>query len=183
VQRSNADGPNYSIFLANARPLLMPGQRVGHLVTSRLERYRPETEQWLAKHGIEYGKLWMIDLPSAAERRRRKAHASFKAEVYAKVDAQLFVESEERQAIEIAHLSGKPVLSIETQTVILPNGHLGARERARRRAVRLRERLSSQQRGTRRLVKRRLHALLGEQRVRKLQACWRSKGKADAVCP
>lgn len=164
----NDDGPNYTRFLANARPLMVPGRRVAHLVTSRLERYRPETEAWLAARGIEYGKLWMLDVPTAAERRRRGAHGAFKAQVYANVDAQLFVESEERQAIEIARLSGKPVLSIESHTVIQPDAHLEHAERLRRRAARLRERMSSERHGWRRAAKRALRRILGQRRTESL---------------
>ncbi|WP_206430506.1 phosphoribosyltransferase family protein [Sphingomonas sp. ABOLG] len=162
----NDDGPNYVEFLTNARPLMVPGRRVAHLVTSRLERYRPETEAWLAARGIEYGKLWMLDVPTAEERRRRGAHGAFKAQVYAGLDAQLFIESEERQAIEIARLSGKPVLSIESHTVIQPDAHLEHAERLRRRASRLRERMSSERHGWRRVAKRVLNRVFGRENVR-----------------
>lgn len=117
----NDDGPRYETFLREARPFLRPTQTVGHLVTSRLEKHRAATEAWLAEAGVSYGKLWMLDLPSAAERRRQGAHGQFKAKVYASLDATLFIESEERQAVEIARLSRKPVLSIETQTILYPD--------------------------------------------------------------
>lgn len=161
----NDDGANYVNFLANARPLMVPGRRVAHLVTSRLERYRPETEAWLAARGIEYGKLWMLDLPTAEERRRLGAHGAFKAQVFASLDAQLFIESEERQAIEIARLSGKPVLSIESHTVIQPDDYVKHAERLRARASRLRERMSSERHGWRRRVKRVLNSVLGRQNL------------------
>lgn len=117
----NDDGERYIAFLNDARPLMTPTHRLGHLVTSRLERYRSQTEAWLATQGIEYDKLWMLDLPTAEARRRAGLHGRFKAEVYRSLDAELFIESEERQAIEIARLSGKPVLSIESQSVIDPS--------------------------------------------------------------
>lgn len=117
----NDDGERYVAFLSEARPYLRPTRKIGHLVTSRLERYRAETEAWLAAHGVEYGKLWMLDLPSAEERRRQKAHAAFKARVYRDTGALLFIESEPRQAREIARDSGKPVLCIETQDIVLPD--------------------------------------------------------------
>lgn len=121
LDEENDDGERYRAFLTSARAFLRPSRKVGHLVTSRLEKYRPETEAWLAAEGIEYGKLWMLDLPDAAARRRAGAHGSFKAGVYSSLpDAALFIESEERQAVEIARKSGKPVLSIESQTMIYP---------------------------------------------------------------
>lgn len=166
----NDDGPGYAAFLEKTRPFLVPGRPIGHLVTSRLERYRPATEAWLAAQGIEYGKLWMLDVPTAAERRRLNAHGAFKADVYRGLpDATLFVESEERQAIEIARLSGKPVLSIETQSLIYPDRHLEYRERLKRQAVRLRERMSSERRGWRRLVSRLVKRGLGEDGAARLR--------------
>lgn len=120
VHGDNDDGERYVAFLSEARPYLRPTRKLGHLVTSRLERYRPQTEAWLAANGIEYGKLWMLDLPSAEERRRLKAHAKFKAKVYRDTGALLFIESEPRQARDIARDSGKPVLCIETQDIVMP---------------------------------------------------------------
>ncbi|WP_217989615.1 phosphoribosyltransferase family protein [Sphingomonas lenta] len=172
----NDDGSKYAAFLSSARPLFLPGRRVAHLVTSRLERYRPETEAWLAANEISYGKLWMLNAPTAEERRRLNAHGAFKAEVYRHVDAQLFVESEDRQAVEIARLSGKPVLSIETQSLVLPETHLNHSERMRRRAIRLREQSSSERRGWRRSLKRAIRRLLGDNIANKLRRTrWRAK--------
>ena len=128
----NDDGPLYSLFLGNARPLYTPGFRIGHLVTSRLEKYRAETERWLEMRGIQYDKLWMLDLPNAEERRRRGAHGQFKAQIYAQLETDLFIESEDAQAMEIARLSGKPVLSIETQSIVYPDNLLDHAARRRR---------------------------------------------------
>lgn len=169
----NDDGVNYKAFLGTARPLLVPGKRIGHLVTSRLERYRSETEAWLQAQGIEYGELWMLDVPTAQERRRLGAHGAFKARIYSSVNADIFVESEERQAIEIARLSGKPVLSIESQSIIQPDRHLEYSERLRRRSLRLRERVSSERMGWRRVTKRVLQRLMGAARANDLQAIMR----------
>ena len=108
----NDDGEKYRQFILNARPLFVPNDKVKALVTSRLEKYRPETERWLAENGVKYEKLYM---PSREERIRRGAHASFKAEIYKKLkDAHLFIESNPLQAAEIRRLSGKPVICTET---------------------------------------------------------------------
>ena len=116
----NDDGLLYRDFLRDAEPLLLPSHAVAHLVTNRLEKYRPETEAWLARHGVVYGRLTMLDLPDAQTRRRLGCHAASKARVYRETGAELFIESEAGQAREIATLSGKPVLCIETQSVFLP---------------------------------------------------------------
>lgn len=111
----NDDGEKYRQFILNARPLFVPNDKVKALVTSRLEKYRPETERWLAENGVKYEKLYMLDLPSREERIRRGAHASFKAGIYKKLkDAHLFIESNPQQAAEIRRLSGKPVICTET---------------------------------------------------------------------
>lgn len=136
TEEENDDGPLYSLFLGNARPLYMPGFRIGHLVTSRLEKYRAETERWLEMRGIEYDKLWMLDLPNAEERRRQGAHGRFKAQIYAQLEADLFIESEDAQAMEIARLSGKAVLSIEAQSLVYPDNLLNHAARRRRHALR-----------------------------------------------
>jgi len=117
----NDDGERYLAFLSSARPYLRPTRKLGHLVTSRLERYRPQTEDWLAANHIQYEKLWMLDLASAEERRKQKAHAPFKAKIYRETGALLFIESEPWQAREIARDSGKPVLCIETQDIVMPD--------------------------------------------------------------
>nr|MBF0685115.1 phosphoribosyltransferase [Pseudomonas sp.] len=111
----NDDGPGYLEFLCKTRPLFIPSVKVAHLVTSRLEKYRPETERWLQEHGVQYGQLHMLDLPTAEERRRLNIHHKFKAQVFAQEPlARLFIESEAYQAQEICRLTGKPVYCIET---------------------------------------------------------------------
>lgn len=121
TEAENDDGAAYLEFLSNARRLYSTKRRIGTLVTSRLEKYRESTETWLAANGIEYEKLVMLDLPSKAERQRLAVHGSFKAEYYRQSDAMLFIESENKQAIKIAQLSGKPVLCLETHQLITPD--------------------------------------------------------------
>jgi uncharacterized HAD superfamily protein/adenine/guanine phosphoribosyltransferase-like PRPP-binding protein len=122
TSHENDDGPRYLEFLRTARPLIIPTQRIGHIVSARLEKYRAQTEKWLADHDISYGQLHLIDLPSAAERRRLGSHASHKAKIYKDTNAILFYESDLKQAREIAQLSGKPVLCIADMALYLPGG-------------------------------------------------------------
>lgn len=111
----NDDGPKYLNFIKHAAPLYIPSYKIRAIVTSRLEKYRSVTEAWLQEHGVQYEELVMLNLPTAEERRRQNCHARFKADAYkARSGTTLFVESEERQAKEIAFLSGKEVLCIET---------------------------------------------------------------------
>lgn len=110
----NDDGEKYIDFILNAPPLFLPTARIHALVTSRLEKYRPQTEQWMKKHGIEYDHLIMLDLPNKEARIAAKAHGKHKANFFKKSDAVFFIESDEKQAIEICQLSGKPVYCVNS---------------------------------------------------------------------
>ncbi len=136
----NDDGPRYREFLRNAKPVAIPTKRVARLVTSRLEKYRAPTEDWLARHGVEYDELVMLDLPDAVTRRRLAAHGRFKGEVYRDSDCTLFIESELPQARQIASISGKDVLCFTTNEMVEPAALvadcLPAQPTALRRAVR-----------------------------------------------
>jgi uncharacterized HAD superfamily protein len=121
TEAENDDGEAYINFILNAPPLYTPAQTIGYLVTSRLERYRPQTEAWLKSRGINYRELIMLDLPSKEERIRSNAHGTFKAKVYRRLDALFFIESDVHQAATIAQLSGKPVLCVGTQEVFYPD--------------------------------------------------------------
>lgn len=112
TEEENDDGEKYIEFLRNAKPLFIPEFTIHTLVTSRLEKYRAETELWLKKHNVKYNNLVMLNLNSKEERKRQNAHAKFKAEVYAKSDTILFVESNPKQAEEIARLTGKQCMCV-----------------------------------------------------------------------
>jgi uncharacterized HAD superfamily protein/hypoxanthine phosphoribosyltransferase len=120
-EHDNDDGARYELFVKTARPLFQPTQRIGHIVSARLEKYRTATEQWLARHGIRYGALHLVDLPNKAERIRQQAHCAHKIRVYRETGAALFYESNIGQAHEIARGSGKPVLCVDTMTMVLPD--------------------------------------------------------------
>lgn len=105
----NDDGEKYRSFLLNAAPLYVPGSKIGTLVTSRLEKYRKETEEWLANHGVKYNKLVMLDLPNQQARQKANCHGTHKASEFKKSQYKLFVESDLGQAKEINRLTKKPV--------------------------------------------------------------------------
>lgn len=109
----NDDDIKYIEFLLNAKPLFIPSIPIGCLVTSRLEKYRHYTEQWLELHNIEYNDLIMLDLPSKKERSKRGIHGKFKAETYLARDEQIFIESNKKQAEEIYERTKKDVFCVE----------------------------------------------------------------------
>ena len=114
----NDDGPRYTDFVLNAPPLFIPGAKIGTIVTSRLEKYRAETETWLKKYNIRYNKLAMMDVPTKEARQKANNHASHKANEYKADPYILMVESDLNQAIEINRITKKPVLCTENFEMI-----------------------------------------------------------------
>lgn len=118
----NDDGERYLRFIREAVPLYLPSHKIGHIVTSRLERFRKETEEWLDRHRVVYKSLIMLDLPTRAERVRSGAAIPFKAKAYRATGASLFIESDCRQAQQIATLSGQYVYSVDRRVMVPPGG-------------------------------------------------------------
>lgn len=133
-EQENDDGPRYKEFLENCRPLLLPTRTIGWLVTCRLEKYRYLTEEWLARHGVQYKHLVMMDYPDKAARVAAGAHAQYKAAIYLKSKAMLFIESSLQQGVKIAKLSNRFVLCIETGQMISPTAPMSAYIHGRYRA-------------------------------------------------
>jgi hypoxanthine phosphoribosyltransferase/uncharacterized HAD superfamily protein len=108
-------------YLATKKPLYIPSVPILGVVTSRLERDRRVTEDWLARHGVQYGQLHMTPYKSAADRRKAGRHGYDKATVYKKYgNTQLFFESSEKQSRQIAEVSGRAVLWVGGMEVIMP---------------------------------------------------------------
>jgi hypothetical protein len=100
----------YREFVLSAVPRHIPTNPVGALATGRHERWRAETEQWLAANGVQYGALHMWS--GAGD------HADHKTRVYIKSKSTLFIESSEKQSTVIASKSGKPVLCTKTMRML-----------------------------------------------------------------
>ncbi|MFC7154861.1 phosphoribosyltransferase family protein [Halomarina halobia] len=121
TRRENDDGENYREFVTTVEPKILPTERVGWLVTCRLEKYRDLTEEWLDAHGVEYDNLVMMDLPSKEVRRARGNHAEYKANVYKSTGANLFIESSHNQAVQISERTGKPVYCYYSNEMVQPD--------------------------------------------------------------
>ena len=118
TDEQNDDGEKYLDFILNAPPLFIPGVRIGTIVTSRLEKYRKETEIWLEKNNVKYNNLVLLDLPDKEARMKANSHAVHKANTYKSKSYVLFVESSLSQAIEINRITKKPVLCTENFEMI-----------------------------------------------------------------
>jgi uncharacterized HAD superfamily protein/hypoxanthine phosphoribosyltransferase len=120
TKEQDDDGPAYEAFLQNAKPLFIPTAEVGWLVTCRLEKYRELTEAWLARHNVRYHHLIMMPAPDKATRDQQNQHAVFKAHHYRKCGASLFIESSPGLARQIADLSHRPVMCLDTGSLVRP---------------------------------------------------------------
>ena len=120
TEEENDDGEKYRYFIENVKPYIIPTEKIGWLVSCRLEKYRELTEKWLNKHDVKYDKLIMMDLPDKKTRRRLGNHAEYKAKIYNKTKAKFFIESSREEAEKIAKLSGKDVYCLETNEIYKP---------------------------------------------------------------
>lgn len=115
TNEENDDGQKYVNFLLNATPLYIPTVKVETLCTSRLEKYRELTKQWLLKHNIQFNNLIMAPYNTMQERRQAGKYAELKANEFRKEKYHLFVESSIVQAKEIYNRTKKSVFCIETK--------------------------------------------------------------------
>lgn len=125
----------YRKHVEEGKLLIKPSFPLRGIVTSRLEKWRPQTEAWLARHGVEYQTLWMNPSISDAERAATDGYAGWKNRVYKGLpDTILFIESDPKQAEAIAFRSEKPVLDWGNKkllqygvcTRIVPNTNQGS---------------------------------------------------------
>jgi uncharacterized HAD superfamily protein/hypoxanthine phosphoribosyltransferase len=110
--KQNDDGKNYIQFLKNAKPMFIPSVKIKYIVTARLEKYRRLTEEWLSRYNIKYEKLFMMNYPNMQKRKKDGKYSEYKAGIYMKSNAILFIEDDIVQAQKIAQITRKPVLCI-----------------------------------------------------------------------
>jgi len=109
----NDDGERYINFLKNVKPKFTPTGKIHSLVSNRLEKYRTDTELWLAKYNIDYENLILQNVQSKQERLELGQHALFKAKYYKDTETNLFIESDRIQAEKICEFTNKPVYCVE----------------------------------------------------------------------
>jgi hypothetical protein len=114
------DGEKYQDFLNNVRPLyLYKGGACGAIITARIEKYRPQTEAWLRRYGVQYRTLVMGPWESKRERSQHSI-AEWKGDRCRDLKLQLYVESDGRQAPRIATQAGIPVMCPAAKKVFTP---------------------------------------------------------------
>ncbi|QJD60217.1 phosphoribosyltransferase [Pseudomonas sp. gcc21] len=120
------DDQSCATYIENATPLFTPSVPVAHLITCRAEKYREQTEQWLQRHGVEYGQLHMLNNAGHISP-KDAAITAFKADIYNQdPHAILFIEHDEDTALDIMRLTSKPVFCIEANQMYAPGMSLPA---------------------------------------------------------
>lgn len=112
------DEDRYLAWIEQAKPHMIPAYRIDVIVSNRLEAYRPQTEAWLARHRVDYGRLLLWDLPGKAE--REGSMTRHKVEAIRRIRPQLFIESSYSQSERIWRQTGVPTLC--TDEMVLFNG-------------------------------------------------------------
>jgi uncharacterized HAD superfamily protein len=96
--------------------------KVRAFVTSRLEKHRASTENWLRSHGVRYDELVMSRHADVESRRAFSDHAKQKAQAIVSRGLQMFIESSSEQAQAISLFARVPVLCTDTNTMHNPKG-------------------------------------------------------------
>lgn len=131
------DNTVYRRYLEEAAPLYLPTRRIGWVVACRPERFRAETEDWLARRHVDFRHLVMMDTPDARACSDPRVQVAHKARAYRQSDARLFIEGSHEQAAWIARRVGHSVLCTEHWDMVPPSPAAQARNILVRYAVNL----------------------------------------------
>jgi len=116
-RKENDRGPKLVNFYKTADPKYIPEGPIGYIITSRLEKYRDVTEQWLRQHNIQYKQLIM--------KTTEEKHGYYKAGVINRLkNVLMYVESDPKQARQISSRVNIPVWCIDNQTFYTPENYL-----------------------------------------------------------
>lgn len=112
----DADEDSYRQWLRSAKPYLIPAFEIDAIVTCRLEKYRAETEQWLAANNVKYKSLHMWDVPTKGDRNGK--FAKHKIDALLKLKPDMFWESSWDQSQKIWNRTKIPTLCIDEMTLL-----------------------------------------------------------------
>jgi adenine/guanine phosphoribosyltransferase-like PRPP-binding protein len=113
----DADEDKYRNWLETAAPYLIPSFRIEAIISSRLEKYRPETEAWLNAHDVKYNQLLMLKLQDKSEKNSENV-IGFKVSALKKVLPFWYWESDLDEAKAIHARTGLPVLCVDYLTIL-----------------------------------------------------------------
>lgn len=99
-------------YYKNALPKFIPQNKVGYIVTNRLEQHREITKNWLENNKIYYRKLLMKENP-------KEGHIEHKIRKIKNLPIKLFIESDVRQAKKISEKVSIPIWCIDNQKLYI----------------------------------------------------------------
>lgn len=108
----------YENWLVNVSPMRLPTQPVRGIVTARLEKYRPQTVDWLRRHGVRYEYLIMHE--GDDPQKRNSVKHKVKAYRNHAHHSCVFIESCPKQSRVIAEQTGWAVLCFQTHELHNP---------------------------------------------------------------
>lgn len=100
---NSTDEKEYLNFLATAKPYLIPEYPLDIILTSRLEKYRAQTEAWLKSQRVEYGELVMWNLP---DKKGKPDPSQFKSRELLRIKPGIYFESNHAEADSIRRNTG-----------------------------------------------------------------------------
>ena len=106
----------YLDWIKTAKPYLIPAFEIDAIVTSRLEKYRQETERWLEEHDVKYKKLFMWKIGDKSERNGKFARHKIDELLQLKPD--MYWESTWDQSQKIWAETKIPTLCIDEMTLL-----------------------------------------------------------------
>ena len=113
TSHENDKGKRLIEYYLNAQPKFIPSKEIGFIITNRLERNRPYTEEWLDKHNVKYKELIMKE----DEREAHVQHKVRKINQF-KTYISMYVESSVKQSRGIAEaIPDMPIWCIDDRKV------------------------------------------------------------------
>ncbi len=107
----DSDEELYIEWIRTAKPYIIPVFEIDVIVSNRLEKYRSDTEEWLAQHGVGYKELILWNISSKLERDGKLAQN--KIESLLKIKPDIIWESNLSQAKQIWEATEIPVLCVD----------------------------------------------------------------------
>jgi hypoxanthine phosphoribosyltransferase/uncharacterized HAD superfamily protein len=109
-KKENDKGPKLLDFYHRAEPKFLPERPVKFVITSRLEKYRDVTTDWLKRHNIQYEKLIMKTDSNIK-------HGLYKANIINSNNMLMYIESDPKQAKQISERVNIPVWCTDNQKI------------------------------------------------------------------
>ncbi len=110
-----SDNLRYIEWISNVKRYLVPSYEIDFIISNRLEKYRPQTEEWLKKQGVKYKELFLC--PADSKEERKALNPAHKTRVLLDTKPNLFLESSREESIQLSKDTGIPILCISEKVL------------------------------------------------------------------